>query len=159
MGASISVTVTSPEGAGEPYGDLHITGDAPLHGTTILKEEIPNLIDEIPIIAVAAALAEGDTVIRNAHELRVKETDRIATTATNLRAMGADVEEFDDGMIIHGGKALSGCTLESFGDHRIAMASLIAGMSASGETVLNNCNCIATSYPGFAEDLAHFVND
>jgi 3-phosphoshikimate 1-carboxyvinyltransferase len=159
MGASISVTVTSPEGAGEPYGDLHITGDAPLHGTTILKEEIPNLIDEIPIIAVAAALAEGDTVIRNAHELRVKETDRIATTATNLRAMGADVEEFDDGMIIHGGKALSGCTLESYGDHRIAMASLIAGMSASGETVLNNCNCISTSYPGFAEDLAHFVND
>lgn len=153
MGADITVIPTSPEGTGEPYGDIIIKGSRSLHGTELLKKEIPNLIDEIPIIAVAAALAEGDTSIRNARELRVKETDRIATTATNLRAMGVQVEEFDDGMIIHGGASLKGCELDSFGDHRIAMSFLVAGFSAEGITTLTNTDCINTSYPGFAQDL------
>lgn len=158
MGADITVIPTSPEGTGEPYGDIIIKGSRTLHGTELLKEEIPNLIDEIPIIAVAAALAEGKTVIRNAHELRVKETDRIATTAANLRAMGAHVEEFDDGMIVHGGASLKGCELDSFGDHRIAMSFLVAGFSAEGTTTLTNTDCINTSYPGFAQDLQSILS-
>lgn len=153
MGADITIINTSPEGTGEPYGDIIVKGGASLHGTELLKEEIPNLIDEIPILSIAAALAEGDTVIRNARELRVKETDRIATTAANLRAMGARVEEFDDGMIVHGGASLKGCQLDSFGDHRIAMSFLVAGFSAEGTTTLTNTACINTSYPGFARDL------
>jgi 3-phosphoshikimate 1-carboxyvinyltransferase len=137
---------------GEPIGNIEVHG-APLRGTTILEHEVPNLIDEIPILAVAAALAEGRTVIRNARELRVKETDRIATVVENLRAMGAGVSEFDDGMEIEGGRPLHGATLDSFGDHRIAMAFAIAGLFASGETTIRNTACIHTSYPGFAHHL------
>ncbi len=137
---------------GEPIGNIEIHG-APLTGTTILIEEVPNLIDEIPVIAVAAALAQGRTVIRNAKELRVKETDRISTVVDNLRAMGADIEEFDDGMEIIGGNPLHGVEIDSFGDHRIAMAFAIAGLFAEGETVIKNTQCVNTSYPGFAHHL------
>lgn len=157
MGADITVSATSSPKEGEPYGDITIRGTGRLHGTELLREEIPNLIDEIPILAVAAALADGDTVIRNARELRVKETDRIATTAANLRAMGAAVDEYDDGMVIHGNASLTGCCLDSFGDHRIAMSFLVAGFSAEGTTILENTDCIATSYPGFASDLERFL--
>ncbi|MFD2255667.1 3-phosphoshikimate 1-carboxyvinyltransferase [Luteolibacter algae] len=150
MGAKMTEILHSS--TGEPIGNIEIHG-APLKGTTLLPEEIPNLIDEIPVIAVAAALAEGDTHIRNARELRVKETDRITTTVENLRKMGADVEEFEDGMIIHGGKRLKGANIESHGDHRIAMAFAIAGLFAKGETVINGTDCINTSYPGFAHHL------
>ncbi len=151
MGAQMTEIVHNSDG--EPIGDIEIKG-APLTGTTLLIDEIPNLIDEIPVIAVAAALAEGPTHIRNAKELRVKETDRISTTVENLRKMGVDVEEFIDGMTIHGGSALKGATIESHGDHRIAMAFAIAGLFASGETVINGTDCINTSYPGFAHHLA-----
>lgn len=137
---------------GEPVGNIEIHG-APLNGTTLLAEEIPNLIDEIPVIAVAAALAEGKTIIRNARELRVKETDRITTVVNHLRAMGAEVEEFDDGMEITGGRPLHRATLDSHGDHRIAMAFAIAGLFASGETVITNTDCVNTSYPGFSHHL------
>jgi 3-phosphoshikimate 1-carboxyvinyltransferase len=137
---------------GEPTGNVEIHG-AMLHGTTILAEEVPNLIDEIPVLAVAAALAQGTTVIRNAHELRVKETDRITTVVNNLRAMGVEVKEFDDGMEITGGRPLHRATLDSHGDHRIAMAFAVAGLFASGETVIKNADCINTSYPGFAHHL------
>ncbi len=137
---------------GEPIGNIEIHG-AKLTGTTILKEEVPNLIDEIPVIAVAAALAEGTTIIRNAKELRVKETDRITTVVENLRAMGADIIEHEDGMEIHGGKPLHAATVDSYGDHRIAMAFAIAGLFASGETVIRNVDCVNTSYPGFAHHL------
>jgi 3-phosphoshikimate 1-carboxyvinyltransferase len=150
MGAHMTEILHSTDG--EPIGNIEIHG-APLKGTTLLEEEIPNLIDEIPVIAVAAALAEGDTHIRNARELRVKETDRITTTVENLRKMGADVEEFEDGMTIHGGKPLKGATIDSHGDHRIAMAFAIAGLFAKGETVIHNTDCINTSYPGFAHHL------
>lgn len=151
MGADI--TVTNRVDAGEPYGDITVRAAEKLTATTVQKEEIPNLIDEIPVLAVAAAFAEGTTVIRNAAELRVKESDRIATTAGNLRAMGAAVEEFPDGMEITGGKPLHGATLESYGDHRIAMGFLMAGLMAEGETTLLNCRNINTSYPGFESHL------
>lgn len=152
MGAQIKDVVLSEE-YGEPYGNIEITGQS-LHGTEIKPEEVPNLIDEVPILAVAGALAQGKMSIRNAKELRVKESDRISTVADNLRAMGADVEEFEDGMEISGGKPLHGETLDSFGDHRIAMAFAIAGLHAQGETVITNTDCINTSYPGFVDHLA-----
>lgn len=150
MGAHLTETVHSTEG--EAIGNIEIHG-AELSGTTLLPEEIPNLIDEIPVIAVAAALAKGETHIRNARELRVKETDRITTTVENLRKMGVDVDEFEDGMIIRGCKKLKGAEIESHGDHRIAMAFCIAGLFAKGETIVNGTDCINTSYPGFAHHL------
>jgi len=150
MGAHMMETVH--RSAGEPIGNVEIRG-APLTGTTILSEEIPNLIDEIPVLAVAAALAAGRTVIRNARELRVKETDRITTVVNNLRAMGAQVIEFDDGMEIEGGRPLHAAGIDSFGDHRIAMAFAIAGLFAEGETLVSNTDCVNTSYPGFAHHL------
>ena len=112
------------------------------------------MIDVLPILAVAGALADGKTVIRDAAELRVKETDRISAVATNLRAFGVEVEEAPDGMTIHGGARLRGATVESFGDHRIAMAFAIAGLHADGETIIENTDCIATSYPDFEKHLA-----
>lgn len=151
MGATV-IRRPDPTAAGEPCGDVEIHG-ATLKGTEILPAEIPNLIDEIPVIAVAAALAEGRTAIRNAGELRVKETDRIATTVGNLRAMGAVVEEFDDGMEIEGG-SLHGAEMRSHGDHRIAMAFAVAGLSAAGETKMLDTACVRTSYPGFSHQLA-----
>jgi 3-phosphoshikimate 1-carboxyvinyltransferase len=102
---------------------------------------------------VAGALAQGRTVIRNAGELRVKETDRIATVVEGLRAMDVEVEEFEDGLAVVGGRVLKGARIDSFGDHRIAMAFAIAGLFAEGETVIENTDCIATSYPGFEEQL------
>ena len=157
MGVRMDIVTTSPEDAGEPYGDITVYGSDSLHGTSLLPEEIPNLIDEIPILAVAGALGQGDFIVRNARELRVKETDRIATTAANLRLMGVDVEEFDDGMVVHGGAPLKGAELPSYGDHRIAMSFLVAGFSAQGETVVTDAECINTSYPGFERDLAQFL--
>jgi 3-phosphoshikimate 1-carboxyvinyltransferase len=156
MGAQI---VVNPQALpGEPIGQIEIHG-AQLHGTTLLDEEIPNLIDEIPVIAVAAALAEGETHIRNARELRVKETDRITTTVENLRKMGVDVTEFEDGMTIRGGNPLKAANIESHGDHRIAMAFAIAGLFAEGETVIHGTDCINTSYPGFSHHLAAIQNE
>lgn len=150
MGAHMTEIVHNSHG--EPIGNVEIHG-AKLTGTTIFPEEVPNLIDEIPVIAVAAALASGKTVIRNAKELRVKETDRITTVVENLRAMGAQVTEFEDGMEIEGGAPLHGADVDSYGDHRIAMAFAIAGLFASGETIVRNVECVNTSYPGFARHL------
>ena len=99
------------------------------------------------------ALASGQTVIRNAGELRVKETDRLTALTTNLKAMGAQVEEYADGMVIHGGRPLHGARLHSYGDHRIAMAFAVAGLFAEGETIIEDCDCIETSYPTFNETL------
>lgn len=152
MGAKIRDVIRTPDDDGEPAGNLEVQGSN-LRGTEIREEEVPNLIDEIPVLAVAGALAQGRMVIRNAAELRVKESDRISTVVENLRAMGADVTEYDDGMRVVGGNKLRGATLDCFGDHRIAMAFAIAGLFAEGETVIKNTECIATSYPGFAEAL------
>ncbi|MGF1656306.1 MAG: 3-phosphoshikimate 1-carboxyvinyltransferase [Verrucomicrobiales bacterium] len=186
MGANIRETVeeTAMDGQGERLGRIEVRGSQ-LQGTTIgimqKKEfrdvptvgedslgterrefiiednEIPRLIDELPILAVAGALAQGDTIIRDAEELRVKETDRIAVLAKNLRAMGVSVQETQDGMIIRGGLPLQGAKLESHGDHRIAMAFAIAGLFAEGDTVIRDVECINTSYPGFIETLSDLV--
>ncbi|MED5585558.1 MAG: 3-phosphoshikimate 1-carboxyvinyltransferase [Verrucomicrobiota bacterium] len=151
MGADIS-SVASSDGGGERIGDITVCGRG-LSGIEISGGLVANIIDELPIIAVTAALADGTTVIRDAAELRVKETDRIAAVAKNLQAMGVDIEEFDDGMRICGGGALQGAAIESYGDHRIAMAFAIAGLFADGETIIRDAECIAVSYPGFEKDL------
>ncbi len=156
MGADITVTPTGGED-GEPLGDIRIKGSN-LKGVDILPDEVPILIDEIPVISVAATQAKGVTRIREAEELRVKETDRIDTTVKNLRAMGAEVEEFEDGLHITGGATLKAATMESFGDHRIAMAFLVAGLVADGTTEMHGVECITTSYPGFAQQFASLTN-
>ena len=156
MGANITDTVLESD-HGEPSGHITVRGNA-LKGIEIGGDIIPNIIDELPIIAVAAALAEGTTVIRDAGELRVKETDRIFAVAENLRRMGIDVEEQYDGMTIKGADRLKGARIESFGDHRIAMAFSIAGLFAEGETVIEDVGCVDTSYPGFELELKRFMS-
>lgn len=137
---------------GEPYGTIEIEGTC-LRATHITGKEIPNVIDELPILSVAAALAEGTTVISDAAELRVKETDRLAAIASHLKAMGVPVVENPDGLEITGGRPLKGARLDSLGDHRIAMAFAVAGLFAEGETVITGTECVNTSYPGFYEIL------
>ncbi|MFL6516348.1 MAG: 3-phosphoshikimate 1-carboxyvinyltransferase [Chthoniobacterales bacterium] len=141
----------------EPCGIVEVTG-APLKGTVIQGKEVPQLIDELPILAVAGALASGTTIIRHAQELRVKETDRIAAIAHNLRIMGAQVIEMKDGLEIHGPAPLHGARVASFGDHRIAMAFAVAGLFADGETIVQDADCIRESYPGFGVALEEFMN-
>jgi 3-phosphoshikimate 1-carboxyvinyltransferase len=156
MGAQVREAVEDVDQM-EPRGTVEVTG-APLKGTVIQGKEIPQLIDELPILAVAGALASGTTIIRQAQELRVKETDRIAAIAHNLRAMGAQVVELNDGLEIHGGAELRGARVASFGDHRIAMAFAIAGMFADGETIIQDVECVRESYPGFEKALDDFVS-
>ena len=156
MGAAIREVIENPQA--EPVGVIDIQG-ARLRGTEIRGAEIANVIDEIPILAVAAALAHGKTVIADANELRVKETDRLAAIAMNLRAMGAQVAETEDGLEIIGGTPLHGARLDSFGDHRIAMAFAVAGMFAEGETTITGTACVATSYPGFYETLETLLRE
>ena len=156
MGAQVREAVEDVEQI-EPRGIVEITG-APLKGTVIQGREIPQLLDELPILAVAGALASGTTTIRNAQELRVKETDRIAAIAHNLRAMGAQVIELNDGLEIHGHGSLRGARVASFGDHRIEMAFAIAGLFADGETIVQDAQCVHESYPDFAKALEEIVN-
>jgi 3-phosphoshikimate 1-carboxyvinyltransferase len=150
MGAHLSENIS--ESSCEPFGTVRVYGRN-LRGTKIEGAEVANVIDELPIIAVAAAVADGDTEIRDARELRVKETDRIAAMAGNLRAFGVKVTEHDDGMTVHGGAKLTGTKVGSFGDHRIAMACAILGLFSKGETTIEETACIATSYPTFQDDL------
>ena len=154
MGAKVNDSQTKTDG--EPMGNIIVKG-GDLNATVIGGAEIPNVIDELPILAIAAALARGKTLIKDAAELRLKETDRIAAVAENLRRMGVTVTEFDDGMEIEGGTKLKGATINSYGDHRIAMAFAIAGLHADGVTTIENTECISTSYPGFENDLNRFL--
>ena len=124
-----------------------------LHGTVIEGDVIPTLIDEIPVIAVLAATAEGETVIRNAEELKVKESDRLAIMVESLSAMGVDVTGTDDGMIIRGGKPLQGAVIDSHLDHRIAMSFAVASLVAEGTTTIKDAECVNISYPEFYGDL------
>ncbi|HZE58902.1 MAG TPA: 3-phosphoshikimate 1-carboxyvinyltransferase [Chthoniobacterales bacterium] len=156
MGAQVREAVDDVEQM-EHSGTVEVTG-APLKATVIQGKEIPQLIDELPILAVAGALASGTTIIRQAEELRVKETDRIAAIAHNLRAMGAEVVEQKDGLEIHGRGELRGARVASFGDHRIAMAFAVAGMFADGETIVQDVECVRESYPGFEKTLDEFVS-
>lgn len=138
--------------SGEPVADILVKSST-LHGTDIGGEIIPTLIDEIPILAVMAAFAEGTTTIRDAGELRVKESDRIAVITENLKAMGAFITPAEDGMTIEGGAQLHGARIHTHADHRIAMAFTVAGLNASGETTLDDESCVAISYPSFYEDI------
>jgi 3-phosphoshikimate 1-carboxyvinyltransferase len=156
MGAQVREAVENVDQL-EPCGIVEVTG-APLKGTVIQGKEVPQLIDELPILAVAGALASGTTIIRHAQELRVKETDRIAAIAHNLRIMGAQVIEMKDGLEIHGPAPLHGARVASFGDHRIAMAFAIAGLFADGETIVQDADCVRESYPGFETALEEFTN-
>lgn len=156
MGANISDALVG-DGNGEPVGNVTVRGRK-LKGIDISGDVIPNIIDELPIIAVAAALAEGTTSIRGAEELRVKETDRIQAVADNLELMGVTVRQFYDGMEIDGGAKLKGARIPSYGDHRIAMSFAIAGLFAEGETVIDDTGCVATSYPGFERELKRFMS-
>lgn len=150
MGANI--TLSNEKRDGEPTADLLVKSSA-LHGVTIGGDIIPALIDELPVIAVMAAAAEGVTVIKDAAELKVKESDRIAVMAENLSAMGCDITATEDGMIINGGKPLHGAFIDPHSDHRIAMSFAVAAMIAEGKTEIKDADCVKISYPAFYEDL------
>lgn len=151
MQADITLLNVS-DGPGEPTADLLIRSGG-LKGTVIEGAVIPTLIDELPVIAAMACYAEGTTIIRNAEELKVKESNRIDVMVRNLTAMGADVEETEDGMIIRGGKPLHGAVIDSKLDHRIAMTFAVTGCCADGETEILGAECVNISYPGFYGDL------
>lgn len=148
MGADIRVE-NERESGGEPVGDL-VVRHAPLHGIELPEALVPDMIDEFPALFVAATAATGKTVVRGAAELRVKESDRLATMAAGLRALGATIDEVPDGATIEGGRLGSG-TIESHGDHRIAMSFAAAGLIADGPVRINHCGNVATSFPGFRE--------
>ena len=156
MGADITRLNETSE-SGEPTADLLVKYST-LHGTTVEGEIIPTLIDELPMIAVMAAFAEGTTVIRDAAELKVKESDRIAVMVENLSRMGVDIEGTEDGMIIHGGKPVHGAEIDSHLDHRIAMSFAVAALAAEGETKIKDADCVRISYPGFYSDLLSLQN-
>ena len=151
MGADITF-INEKTAGGEPTADL-LVKHSHLHGTTVEGGIIPTLIDEIPIIAVLAAFAEGTTIIKDAAELKVKETNRIDTVTENLLSMGGHITPTDDGMIIEGTESLSGTAINSHLDHRIAMAFAIAGLAARGETTILDSQCVDVSYPGFFDIL------
>ncbi|WP_334293883.1 3-phosphoshikimate 1-carboxyvinyltransferase [Acetitomaculum ruminis] len=151
MGGNIELLNVNTKN-GEKTADI-LVKYSDLRGVTIEGDIIPLLIDELTIIAVIAMFAKGTTIIKDAAELRVKESDRIKTITTNLSKMGANITETDDGMIIEGGSKLYGAETESFNDHRIAMSIAIASLNAKGKTIINNSDCVDISYPGFFEDL------
>jgi len=147
MGAKLKVE-NKRLSAGEPVADIVIQSSV-LKGIEVGGEMVPRLIDEIPLLALAGCFARGKTVIRDAAELRVKESDRIATVAGELTRMGAEIEELPDGMVVYGGKGLSGAEVNSHLDHRLAMSLAIAGLMAKGETVINHAQVADISYPSF----------
>ena len=156
MGADITL-LNQKEGSGEPSCDL-LVKYSELKPASIGGDLIPTLIDEIPILAVLAAHAQGTTLIKDAQELKVKESNRIDTVVNALKAMGADVYATEDGMVIHGGTPLHGAVIDSFLDHRIAMSFAVAALCASGETTILGRECVDISYPDFYKDLASLQN-
>jgi len=146
MGAEIEVQIESE--IPEAIGTVRVRGGK-LHGTRIAPSEVPALIDELPILMVAMALAEGESLVSGAEELRVKETDRILAMVTNLKKVGANIDELADGCVVRGVATLKGAEIDSFGDHRVAMSFAIASCLAAGPMRILNTDCIATSYPEF----------
>lgn len=151
MGADITL-LNEDRGNGEPTADL-LVRYSDLHGVTVGGATIPTLIDELPVVAALACFAKGTTVIRDAQELKVKESNRIDVMVNNLRAMGAHIEGTDDGMVIEGGYPLHGAVIDSHLDHRIAMTFAITALASDGETKIKGADCVRISYPGFYEDL------
>ena len=158
MGAGDSLRLENErvEG-GEPVADV-VASSASLKGIDLGGDIIPIMMDELPVLAVAACFAEGDTIIRDAAELRVKESDRIATTVSELTRLGGNLEPRDDGMVIHGVGRLTGADVESHGDHRLAMSMAVAGLAASGDTVIHGAEDASVSYPTFWEHLGSLTN-
>lgn len=140
--------------AGEPVGDLHIVHSRLKNRKTVQGPMVAELIDEIPILAVTGACSEGEFRLKDAADLRSKESDRIKSLVTNLRKMGVEVEEYEDGFACNGKNDLLGADLESFGDHRIAMAFAVAGLVAKGETIIRDSECVEISFPGFWQTIA-----
>lgn len=151
MGANIRRRARPLQG-GEPVADLIVSGGG-LKGLDFGGEQLVTMIDELPVLAVAATQAEGRTVVQDAQELRVKETDRIATTVSELKKMGAQIQETADGFIVDGPTRLTGAAVDSHGDHRLAMALAVAGVIAEGETTIHNAHVTADSFPGFESTL------
>ena len=156
MGAKIDILNYQIK-SNEPQADLMIEYSK-LKGVEIKKENIPFLIDELPLIAVAATQAQGKTVVSGARELRVKETDRIKAIVSELKKMGADIKEKEDGFIVEGPSKLKGAVCESYNDHRIAMSLAVAALLAEGKTVIKNSECIDISFPGFKKILQNLIN-
>ena len=152
MGANLSLE-NIREGEAEPIADI-VVESSNLQGVDIAGEIIPKVIDELPVLALAASLASGSTVIRDAAELRVKESDRISATVQGLSRLGVDIEEHEEGMVIRGAQKLVGAPVNSQGDHRIAMTMAIAGLIADGETAIHDAEAAAVSYPTFWDTLA-----
>ena len=157
MGAIIKILDVDEDNV-EKTGSLNIM-ESFLTGITIEGEKTASVIDEIPIIAVLACFAEGDTIIRDAQELRIKESDRLSAIYTGLSKMGADIEITDDGLIIHGRGRLKGAEVSSFGDHRIAMALSIAALAADGTTIIDDVECINVSYPNFYNEVGQLIDN
>lgn len=156
MGADISVSNVRTV-SGEEVGDITCRGNSRLKAADVTADLIPSLIDEFPILCIAAAAAEGVTTVSGAGELRVKESDRIAAMAAGLKRMGVEAQEHPDGISIHGTGALRGAEVESFGDHRIAMAMAVAGLIAEGTTVIRGASAIGISFPRFFDQLARLT--
>ncbi|MGB6369545.1 MAG: 3-phosphoshikimate 1-carboxyvinyltransferase [Atribacterota bacterium] len=156
MGTKIDI-LNSQIKSNEPQADLMIEYSK-LKGVEIKKENVPFLIDELPLIAVVATQAQGKTVVSGARELRVKETDRIKAIVSELKKMGADIEEREDGFAVNGPTRLQGAVCESYNDHRIAMSLAVAALLAEGKTVIKNSECIDISFPGFEKTLQNLIN-
>ena len=151
MGADIELTEQRTRG-GEPVADI-VVRSARLHGVEVGGDTVPRAVDELPLIALAGALAEGETLIRDATELRAKESDRVATTCALLRAFGVEIEERPDGMLVRGGGPLRAAQVGSSGDHRVAMLGAVAGLLAEGTTTVDGAEAVSVSYPAFWTDL------
>jgi 3-phosphoshikimate 1-carboxyvinyltransferase len=148
MGAHIEIDNVRSV-SGEPVADIFCKGQASLKAVTVIAEMVPSLIDEFPILCIAAARAEGTTIIRGAEELRLKESDRIKAMASELSKMGVALEEFPDGLSITGAETLRPAEVDSHGDHRIAMSMAVAGLVAEGRTAISNASAVAISFPDF----------
>ncbi len=157
MGTSLKIE-NAREDNGEPRGDLIVCAAEGLNATEVSGDEIPRLIDELPILAVAATQAQGETRVRDAAELRVKESDRIATLTQELRQLGAQIEELADGFTVAGPTRLRGARVSSHGDHRLAMSLAVAGLIAEGETLIEGWECVEDSFPNFPQQLSLITN-
>ncbi len=159
MGA-IVLTDSEPPGSfvpGEPVADIDVR-NAPIEGTTVEAEEVPLAIDELPLVALLGCFAEGDTLVRGAGELRVKESDRIATVVDGLRGLGADIEALPDGFAVRGAGGLRGGLLDAHGDHRLALLGAVAGLASRQGVEVVGMEAAEVSYPRFADDVAQLVS-
>jgi 3-phosphoshikimate 1-carboxyvinyltransferase len=152
MGADLSLE-RATEGAAGATNRVVVRGGGVLRAVTVGADEVPSMIDELPLLAVLASRAEGETVVRGASELRVKESDRIAVTVANLRAIGADAEELPDGFVVRGSDAPRRGLVQAHQDHRIAMAFGVLSATAGADISIDDPECVAVSYPGFWSDL------